>query len=158
VTSKSEREEMEARAEFDANRAEKYQAEIDKRSHLVDPLTDPSSGDPPAGISDQGDRLGTIPVTRNAVADTAQAEQEGLDAAGKQAPSKAEKASKAKPRRSAKQVEAGKSKLGDTRLPERAAPVTNTSPRPPMASESHGEKSPGRPVPPSMPRDPADKR
>jgi hypothetical protein len=90
MTSKKEREAID---EFHQGRAERSQAEIDKRSHLVDPMTDPSSGDPPAAISEHGERLGTIPVTRNAVADTEQAKQEGLDAAKQNEPTKAEKAS-----------------------------------------------------------------
>jgi hypothetical protein len=66
---------------------------MDRQAHLIDPMTHPSSGDPPADVTAQGERLGVIPVTRNAVADHAQAEQEGLDAAKSGSKTKAEKQS-----------------------------------------------------------------
>lgn len=75
------------------SRDEQYQRDQDRLTHLVDPLTDPSSGDPPPAISADGERLGAIPLTRNAVADTEQAKKEGLDAAEHHAPTKAEKQS-----------------------------------------------------------------
>jgi hypothetical protein len=112
VTPMTTKKEQAAIDEFHAGRADRYQAEVDKRSHLVDPMTDPSLGDPPPAVTDYGERLGAVPVTRNAIADTAQAEQEGLDAAESKAPTKAEKASDQPLRASAKDVEQGKSKLG----------------------------------------------
>lgn len=77
-------------------RVARSQEEMDKRFHLTDPLTDPSNGDPPPAISPEGDRLGTVPVTRNAVADMEQAKQEGLKAAEHDEPTKAERASKSR--------------------------------------------------------------
>lgn len=85
--------EQKAIDEFNQGRADRAEQEMDKRTHLVDPLTDPSSGDPPPAIGRQGDRLGAVPVTRNAVADTEQAKAEGLEAAKQNEPTKAEKAS-----------------------------------------------------------------
>lgn len=74
-------------------RQNRLDAEQDRLTHLVDPLTHPSSGDPPPAISPAGDRLGTVPVTRNAVADQEQAKAEGLEAAEQHEPTKAERES-----------------------------------------------------------------
>lgn len=105
------KQEMQARDEFDAQRQAKYQHDLDLTHSMGDPMTDPSAGDPPAAVTDHGERLGTVPVTRNAVADMAQAEQEGLDAAKNDEPSKAEKASARPPRASAADAERGKTKM-----------------------------------------------
>ncbi len=95
MTTKAERA---AKAEEEAGqrRADAQQQEQDRQTHLVDPLTHPSSGDPPPAVSKAGDRLGAVPMTRNAVADHEQAKAEGLEAAKQHEPTKAEKAS-AKP-------------------------------------------------------------
>jgi hypothetical protein len=53
--------EQEAVNEFHAGRAERAQAEIDRQSQLIDPMTHPSSGDPPYGVTPEGDRMGTAP-------------------------------------------------------------------------------------------------
>lgn len=89
---KAEREAKEANAAHEKRLADDQHAKY-LTSHMGDPMTDPSAGDPPPAISDAGDRLGTIPVTRNAVADTEQAKHEGLQAAEQGSPTKAEKQS-----------------------------------------------------------------
>lgn len=60
MTTKKEREAEEAAAQ---RRMDALEAEQDRQTHLVDPLTHPSSGDPPPAISPAGDRLGAVPVT-----------------------------------------------------------------------------------------------
>jgi hypothetical protein len=102
--------EQQAIDEFHQGRADRAAARQDRMSHLVDPMTDPSSGDPPAAVTDQGERLGAVPVTRNAVADNEQAKQEGLAAAKSGEPSKAEQASHRPPRQSADDMVKGKTK------------------------------------------------
>ena len=88
MTTKSE---QQAAADAAQRRMDQQQVEADRQTHLVDPLTHPSSGDPPPAISPAGDRLGAVPMTRNAVADLEQAKQEGLEAAEKNQPTKAER-------------------------------------------------------------------
>lgn len=73
------------------DRNEQLEIEADRQTHLVDPMTHPSSGDPPAAMTPEGERLGAVPVTRNAVADMEQAKQEGIAAGREHAPTKAEK-------------------------------------------------------------------
>jgi hypothetical protein len=107
MTSKKEQQAID---EFNQGRAERAEQRRGRLSHLVDPMTDPSSGDPPPAVTDQGERLGAVPVTRNAVADTEQAKQEGLDAAKSGEPSKAEQASHRPPRQSADDMAKGKTK------------------------------------------------
>lgn len=58
TTSKRKAEEAAAR-----RREEVRLADEDRMTHMVDPLTHPSSGDPPPAISPAGDRLGTVPMT-----------------------------------------------------------------------------------------------
>lgn len=118
MTTKAEQHAKDEQA-AEQHRMDGIAAEQDRQTHLVDPLTHPSSGDPPPAISPAGDRLGTVPVTRNAVADTEQAKQEGLDAAEKNQPTKAEKA-KAKP--AEKKAEA-KTQQPSKDAPEAKAPA-----------------------------------
>lgn len=89
MTTKAEKNEAAA----DQHRTDVQESEADRQTHLVDPMTHPSSGDPPVGMTPNGDRLGAAPLTRNAIADTEQAKQEGLEAAKSHEPTKAEKAS-----------------------------------------------------------------
>lgn len=74
-----------------AGMSDPMREEIDRQTHLVDPRTHPSSGDPPPALTPQGERLGAVPMTRNAIADTEQAKQEGLDAAEQGSKTKAQK-------------------------------------------------------------------
>ena len=62
MTTKSE---QQAAADAAQRRMDQQQVEADRQTHLVDPLTHPSSGDPPPAISPAGDRLGAVPMTRN---------------------------------------------------------------------------------------------
>ena len=38
-----------------------YERETERQQFLVDPMTHPSSGDPPAAVSPDGSRMGTAP-------------------------------------------------------------------------------------------------
>lgn len=125
MTTKAERQAEEAAAQ---RRADALEIERDRQTHLVDPLTHPSSGDPPPAISEAGDRLGAVPMTRNAVADTRQAEQEGLEAAKRNQPTKAEKqASKPKARHGSASSRAGKSSKPKSTAQHSSAGLTSPS-------------------------------
>ena len=106
-----------------AQRLAELERERARQTHLVDPLTHPSSGDPPAAISPEGDRLGAVPMTRNAVADNEQARQEGLDAAKQNEPSRAEKASSERQKTSATAAHADRMSQPAGATPSSAKPA-----------------------------------
>jgi regulator of protease activity HflC (stomatin/prohibitin superfamily) len=70
----------------DQRRQDAVQAEADRQTHLVDPMTHPSSGDPPPAMTPAGERLGAIPVHANAQAELARLQEEGRQQAHSEQP------------------------------------------------------------------------
>ncbi len=60
MTTKAEQHAKDEQAAAAQHRMDARQAEQDRQTGLVNPLTHPSSGNPPAGVTPHGDRMGTV--------------------------------------------------------------------------------------------------
>lgn len=121
-------------------RQETYEAAQERLTHMVDPLTDPSSGNPPHAISPQGDRMGSAEMTP-AVDDPVAKDDDAAEKKERAAEARKEKAAEAKA--AEKKADAAAAKAADkpsAPMPHAAPAQSSPSWMPPFGQPKDSDK------------------